>query len=102
MTEGHICDLVYAAAANAGFLRKCCYRNNTVLVGFRTADHSVLDHLTQSAETSMTYPSGALEGLKTGDRVEVGTGRYQVREVVTIADGSEMRATLTLLGRNYR
>lgn len=91
------CDAVYAAAANAGFLQECQWRGKTAMVGLQTADHAVLHRLTQSSDTSMTYPSSVLDGLKTGDQVNFGRTKYQVREVVAIGDGSEMRATLTHL-----
>jgi hypothetical protein len=92
-----LCEIVYDAAANAGFLQQCRWDGSTAMVGLQTADRDVLDHLTLSSDTSMTYPSSCLKGLKTGNRVWIGDSMYQVREVVMIADGSEMRATLTLL-----
>ncbi len=92
-----LCELVYAAADNAGFLQRCVWRAQIVMVGLQRADHNVLNGLTQSSDSVMTYPAGSLRGLKTGDEVRIGRGRYQVREVVALSDGSEKRATLTLL-----
>ena len=91
------CDVVYAAAANVGFLQHCQWRGHIVMVGLQRADHAVLNHLTLSSETSMTYPSCYLGGLKSGDQVQIGRAKYQIREVIAMGDGTEMRATLTHL-----
>lgn len=91
------CEIVYDAAANAGLLQPCRWDECTAMVGLQTADRDVLNHLTLSSDTTMTYPSSCLKGLKTGHRVVIGEAEYQVREVLAIADGSEMRATLTHL-----
>ena len=93
----HLCEVVYAAADNAGLLHECTWRQGDVMVGLFRNDHTVLDHLTQSSDTCMTYPSARLQGLKPGEKVLIGQRRYQVREIVAIGDGSEMRATLTQL-----
>ena len=67
------------------------------MVGLFRSDHTVLDHLTLSSDTCMTYPSSWLQGLKPGEKVLIDQRRYQVREIVAIGDGSERRATLTQL-----
>jgi hypothetical protein len=90
-------ELIYQAAEHAGFLQQCLWDDCTAMVGFQAADQDVLNRLTQSTEFSMTYPANSLQGLRTGHRVEIAEVRYQVREVVRISDGSEMRATLTKL-----
>ena len=92
-----LCEMLYAAAANVGLLHECAWRQEGVMVGLSRSDHSVLDHLTQSLDTYMTYPASRLHGLKPGEIVLVDCCRYQVRDVVAIGDGSEMRATLTQL-----
>ena len=92
-----LCKAVYAAAANVGLLHECTWRQEDVMVGLFRSDHTVLDHLTQSSDTCMTYPASCLQGLKPGEKVLINHRRYQVREVVAIGDGSEMRATLTQL-----
>jgi hypothetical protein len=97
MIPRSLIDLIYEAAGNAGFLQPCRWEESTAIVGLQSVDRDVLNHLTLSSDTSMTYPSSCFLGLKTGHRVELGDAEYQVREVVMIADGSEMRATLTKL-----
>ena len=100
-----ILSRVYESAASAGLLTVCIWhRQNDVPVthhvGLRAPDDSVLDHLTRSKETTISYPSTIFIGLKTGETVELlATARpgqrYQVREVKAVADGAEMRARLT-------
>lgn len=88
-------ELIYQAAEHAGFLHKCRWDESVTMVGMQVADQDVLNRLTLSRETSITYPTSCLQGLRTGSRVEIAEVEYQVREVMAIGDGSEMRATLT-------
>jgi hypothetical protein len=90
-------ELIYQAAEHAGFLQECHWNGDTAMVGLQSADQDVLKQLTQSTEYVMNYPASRLPGLRSGHRVEIGEVRYQVREVIRIGDGSEMRATLTRL-----
>lgn len=99
----NLCQEVYAAAAGNGFLQECLWRpasgrfSKTALVNLQTSDQPVLHQLALSAETTMSYPVGSLAGLQQGEVVKVGGLRYQVREILSVSDGSEMRAKLTLL-----
>lgn len=96
-------DDVYEAATNAGFLKLCEWQPSngelprSGMVGLRAPDESVLDHLTQSTETSISYPAAVFAGLTTGERVSIEGVLYQVREVRALHDGSEKRAKLTRL-----
>ena len=47
-----------------------------------------------STDYAITYKSGDLSGLKTGDAITVNAVAYQVREVVKLDDGKLMNATL--------
>jgi hypothetical protein len=71
--------------------------SKTALVDLQTHDERLLNQLTLSAETTMSYPAGALPGLQQGEVVKVGGLRYQVREILSVNDGSELRAKLTQL-----
>lgn len=99
----NLCREVYEAAARNGFLQPCQWQpsssvfTKTAWVSLQTSDQSVLHQLALSAETTMSYPAGALAGLKQGEVVKVGGARYQVRDVRTLRDGSEMLAKLTQL-----
>jgi len=96
-------DDVYEAAANAGFLKLCEWQPSngelprSGMVGLRAPDETVLDHLTQSTETTMSYPASVFVGLVIGERVSIEGITYQVREVRALHDGSEKRAKLTRL-----
>ena len=93
----NLCETIYEAAANAGFLTECRWQTQTSMVGLQNSDHSIMHKLTMSSDTTMTYPSSKFIGIRTGDRVWINYQEYQVREVLAINDGSEMRATLTKL-----
>lgn len=93
-------EKIYRAAANAGFLKTCLWQpgdgrpTQTQSVGFFAPDKDVLSGLGLSTEYEITYPSTGLVGLKSHDVVQVDAAAYQVREVMAVADGSELRATL--------
>jgi len=99
----NLCQEVYAAAARQGFLQACVWLPSsgasakTAMVDLQTHDERLLNQLTLSAETTMSYPAGALPGLQQNEVVEVGGLRYQVREILSVSDGSELRAKLTQL-----
>ncbi len=96
-------DTLYAAAANAGLLQMCVWRpsdgslEQSHAVGFSAADSSLLDGLALSCEYAMTYPATVFTGLATREIVRIGGVAFQVREVRSIGDGSEMRVKLTRL-----
>ncbi len=93
-------EKIYRAAANAGFLKTCVWQpgdasaQQTHSVGFSAPDKDVLSGLGVSTEYEITYPNTCLVGLKARDVVQVEGVAYQVREVMAVGDGSEMRATL--------
>ena len=99
----NLVEQVYQAAANAGFLKECVWHPSdgsvprTHPVGLRASDDSVLDNLTQSRETVISYPAATFKGLTPREMVEVAGVKFQVREVKATGDGSEMRAKLTRL-----
>ena len=92
---------VYEAAANVGFLKLCEWQPSngelprSSMVGVRAPDETVLDHLTQSTETTMSYPASVFVGLVTGELVRIEGTAFRVREVRALHDGSEKRAKLT-------
>lgn len=98
-----IVEHVYEAAANAGFLKHCVWRPSdgspphTNMVGLRAPDDSVLDNLTLSTDTTISYPAVIFDGLGPRDVVEVDGVQFQVREIRAVGDGSEIRAKLTRL-----
>lgn len=96
-------EQIYAAAANVGFLKTCTWQPSsggplqTHKVGMQAHDETVLDNLSLSAEYQMTYPVGVFVGLAAREVVQIDSVPFQVREVRSIGDGSEMRAKLTRL-----
>ncbi|CAK0777470.1 Head-tail adaptor protein [Gammaproteobacteria bacterium] len=94
-------ESLYQSAARAGLLVRCLWVNSPspveAWVGFKAVDEAVLNGLTLSTETTITFPASALPGLLAGAVVEIRGDRYQVREVRSLGDGSERRATLTKL-----
>jgi len=105
-TLRNFCREIYEAAARNGFLTECEWRPSEggfcerELVSLQTSDQTVLNQLTLSAETYMTYPSGQLLGLRQGEVVTIDERCFQVREVMAISDGSEMRAKLSQLKKD--
>jgi hypothetical protein len=66
----------------------------TTLVIFDAPDENVLGQRVQSAEYSITFPTGALGNLLNGTPVTVAGVAYKVRQVHQIEDGQLQRATL--------
>lgn len=95
------CREIYLAAGRNGLLLECTWRpssgcfSESAMVALSASDQSVLNQLTLSTETTMTYPAGELPGLKPGEVVAINEQHYQVREVLAVADGSEMKAKLS-------
>jgi hypothetical protein len=93
-------EKIYRAAANVGFLKTCVWQPTdggaaqTHSVGFSAPDKDVLSGLGVSTEFEMTYPNTCLVGLKTREVVQIEGVAYQVREVMAMGDGSELRAKL--------
>ncbi len=102
-----LCQDIYQAAARTGFLTECEWRPSdgscceSTMVSLQTNEQSVLNQLTLSAETYMTYLTGQLPGLRQGEQVTINECRFQVREVVAISGGSEMRAKLSQVKKEY-
>ena len=93
-------EKIYLAAANVGFLKTCVWQPGdggavqSYSVGFVAPDKDVLSGLGVSTEFEMTYPNSCLNGLKTREVVQIEGVAYQVREVMAVGDGSEVRAKL--------
>ena len=93
-------EKIYRAAANVGFLKTCVWQPTdggaaqTQSVGFAAPDKEVLAGFSVSTEFEMTYPNTCLVGLKTREVVQIEGVAYQVREVMAMGDGSELRAKL--------
>jgi hypothetical protein len=93
-------EKIYRAAANVGFLKTCVWQPTdggaaqTHSVGFAAPDKEVLAGFSVSIEFEMTYPNTCLVGLKTREVVQIEGVAYQVREVMAVGDGSELRAKL--------
>jgi len=66
----------------------------TTLAIFDAPDENVLGSRVQSAEYTITFPTGALGNLKYGSSVTVSGVAYTVRQVHQIEDGNLQRATL--------
>ena len=93
-------EKLYRAAANVGFLKTCDWQPSngsaiqTHAVGVSAPDQDVLSGLGVSTEYEMTYPNSCFVGLKTREVVQIEGVVYQVREVMAVGDGSEVRAKL--------
>ncbi len=87
----------YDAAAAAGLLTEVIAGGVPVMCEFRAPDASVLDGLALSTDYAIRFPTSRLPALAAGDSVVIAGDSYQVREVRSLADGSERRATLTRL-----
>ena len=88
---------LYAAATRTGLLVDVEVEGQTIAVDFRSPDESVLGGLALTADYTMRYPATVLPTLTGGSRVSVGGNVYRVREIRSIGDGSECRASLTRL-----
>lgn len=93
-------EILYQAAANAGFLKPCVWlpSDGSPLrshpVGFAAPDESLLDGLASSTEYVMSYPATQFAGLAVREMVEIDGLSFQVREIKAMGDGSELRAKL--------
>ena len=93
-------EKLYRAAANVGFLKTCVWQPGdggavqSYSVGFVAPDKDVLSGLGVSTDYEMTYPNSCFVGLKTREVVQIEGVAYQVREVMAVGDGSEVRAKL--------
>lgn len=93
-------ERLYAAAVNAGLLKTCVWQpsdgsaEQTHRVGFAAPDETVLNSLALSTDYAMSYPSTCFAGLKTAEVVQIEGVAYQVREVIAVGDGAELRAKL--------
>ena len=87
---------LYTAAGRAGLLTPAVIGGSEVLVDFRGPDGEVLDGLGLSSDYAIRYPASDVI-LDTGHELVIGGVTYRVREVRTVGDGSECRATLMRL-----
>jgi hypothetical protein len=87
---------LYAAAGRAGLLTSAVIGGSEVLVDFRAPDAEVLDGLGLSSDYAIRYPASDVM-LDSGHELVIGGVTYRVREVRTVGDGSECRATLMRL-----
>jgi hypothetical protein len=93
-------EKLYRAAANVGFLKTCVWQpsdggaDQPHSVGFSAPDQDVLSGLGVSTDYEMTYPNSCFVGLKSREVVQIEGVAYQVREVIAVGDGSELRAKL--------
>ena len=87
----------YAAAARSGFLVDAEIDGHTIAVDFRSPDESVLDGLALSADYTIRFPASVLPALAAGNTVSIAGNTYRVRDIRSIGDGSERRASLSRL-----
>ncbi len=87
----------YEAAARSGLLVDAEVDGQTIAVDFRAPDETILDGLALSTDYTMRFPASALPSLAAGDAVAIGGSDYRVRDIRSIGDGSEKRASLSRL-----
>jgi len=87
----------YEAAGRSGLLVDAEIDGHTVAVDFRSPDETVLDGLALSADYTIRFPASALPSLAAGDTVSIAGSLYRVRDIRSIGDGSERRASLSRL-----
>jgi hypothetical protein len=85
----------YEAAGRSGLLVDAEIDGHTVAVDFRSPDETVLDGLALSADYTIRFPASALPSLAAGDTVSIAGSLYRVRDIRSIGDGSERRASLS-------
>jgi hypothetical protein len=85
----------YDAAGRSGLLVDAEIDGHTVAVDFRSPDETVLDGLALSADYTIRFPASALPSLEAGDTVSIAGSLYRVRDIRSIGDGSERRASLS-------
>ncbi|MCU6432632.1 hypothetical protein LPB67_02420 [Undibacterium sp. Jales W-56] len=97
----NLVEKIYEAAASVGFLKECIWHPSdgspprTNMIGLQAPDDTVLDNLTVTTDTTMSYPATIFDGLAPRETVEIEGVAFQVREIRAVGDGSEMRAKLT-------
>jgi len=87
----------YEAAGRSGLLVDAEIDGHTVAVDFRSPDESVLDGLALSADYTIRFPASVLPALAAGNTVSIAGNTYRVRDIRSIGDGSERRASLSRL-----
>lgn len=87
----------YEAAGRSGLLVDAEIDGHTIAVDFRSPDETVLDGLALSADYTIRFPASALPSLAAGDTVSIAGSIYRVRDIRSIGDGSEKRASLSRL-----
>ena len=87
----------YEAASRSGLLVDAEIDGHTVAVDFRSPDEAVLDGLALSTDYTIRFPASALPSLAARDTVSIAGSLYRVRDIRSIGDGSERRASLSRL-----
>ena len=87
----------YEAAGRSGLLVDAEIDGQTIAVDFRSPDESVLDGLALSADYTIRFPASVLPALAAGNTVSIAGNTYRVRDIRSIGDGSERRASLSRL-----
>lgn len=87
----------YEAAERSGLLVDAEIDGHTIAVDFRSPDETVLDGLALSADYTIRFAASALPSLAAGDTVSIAGRLYRVRDIRSIGDGSERRASLSRL-----
>lgn len=96
-------ERLYQSAANAGLTVPCRWTpagggaSRTRQVGFAAPSDTVLSGLALDTDYAITCPVSAFPQLAAGDTVRIARQQYQVRDVRSLGDGSEIRASLTRL-----
>ena len=87
----------YEAARRSGLLVDAEIDGHTIAVDFRSPDESVLDGFALSADYTIRFPASVLPALAAGNTVSIAGNTYRVRDIRSIGDGSERRASLSRL-----
>ena len=87
----------YEAAGRSGLLVDAEIDGQTIAVDFRSPDETVLDGLALSADYTIRFPASVLPALAAGNTVSIAGNTYRVRDIRSIGDGSEKRASLSRL-----
>ena len=87
----------YEAASRSGLLVDAEIDGHTIAVDFRSPDESVLDGFALSADYTIRFPASVLPALAAGNTVSIAGNTYRVRDIRSIGDGSERRASLSRL-----
>ena len=87
----------YDAAGRSGLLVDVEIDGHTIAVDFRSPDETILDGLALSADYTIRFPASVLPALAAGNTVSIAGNTYRVRDIRSIGDGSERRASLSRL-----